>query len=110
MMDRRTILGLLAALPAAARPRHAQAQAAALAFTAIPDQDESRLVERFGRVAAYLQSALGVPVAYVPVKSYPAAQLSPHFFPFGISSLYEPTGRRLLDRHSGFVRLRSVRG
>ena len=76
-MNRRTILGLLAALPAAARPRPAQAQAvaqgAALAFTAIPDQDESRLVERFGRVAAYLQGALGVPVTYVPVKSYPAA-------------------------------------
>ena len=42
-------------------------------FTAIPDQDETRLVERFGRVATYLEAALGVPVAYVPVKSYPAA-------------------------------------
>ena len=37
-------------------------------FTAIPDQDETRLVERFTRVAEYLQSKLGV-----PVKSYPAA-------------------------------------
>ena len=42
-------------------------------FTAIPDQDASRLTERFGRVAAYLQEKLGVPVKYVPVKSYPAA-------------------------------------
>ena len=42
-------------------------------FTAIPDQDATRLTERFGRVATYLQEKLGVPVKYVPVKSYPAA-------------------------------------
>lgn len=42
-------------------------------FTAIPDQDESRLVERFSRFASYLTSKLGVPVKYVPVKTYPAA-------------------------------------
>src|SRR5262249_53926357 len=42
-------------------------------FTAIPDQDETRLVERFTRVADYLQSKLAVPVKYLPVKSYPAA-------------------------------------
>ena len=42
-------------------------------FTAIPDQDESRLQERFGKVAAYLQKELGVEVKYVPVKSYAAA-------------------------------------
>lgn len=42
-------------------------------FTAIPDQDESRLEQRFGKVAEYLEDALGVPVKYVPVKSYPAA-------------------------------------
>ena len=42
-------------------------------FTAIPDQDQTRLVERFTRVADYLQAKLGVPVRYVPVKSYPAA-------------------------------------
>jgi phosphonate transport system substrate-binding protein len=44
-----------------------------LIFTAIPDQDETRLVERFTRVAEYLQGKLGVPVKYLPVKSYPAA-------------------------------------
>jgi phosphonate transport system substrate-binding protein len=44
-----------------------------LVFTAIPDQDETRLVERFTRVAEYLQGELGVPVKYLPVKSYPAA-------------------------------------
>ncbi len=42
-------------------------------FTGIPDQDESRLVERFGKVAHYLQDRLGVPVQYIPVKNYPAA-------------------------------------
>ena len=42
-------------------------------FTAIPDQDETRLVERFSTVAVYLEEKLGVPVKYVPVKSYPAA-------------------------------------
>lgn len=44
-----------------------------LVFTGIPDQDESRLVERFGKVATYLEGKLGVPVRYIPVKSYPAA-------------------------------------
>lgn len=42
-------------------------------FTAIPDQDETRLVERFTKVAEHLQARLGVPVKYLPVKSYPAA-------------------------------------
>ena len=42
-------------------------------FTAIPDQDETRLVEKFTRVAQYLEGKLGLPVKYVPVKSYPAA-------------------------------------
>ena len=42
-------------------------------FTAIPDQDETHLVERFSKVATYLQEKLMVPVRYVPVKSYAAA-------------------------------------
>src|SRR5712691_1350789 len=45
----------------------------AFVFTAIPDQDETRLVERFTRVAEFLRSKLGVSVKYLPVKSYPAA-------------------------------------
>ncbi|RYC30821.1 putative selenate ABC transporter substrate-binding protein [Lichenibacterium minor] len=57
-----------AAAPAADKP--------AFVFTAIPDQDETRLAERFGKVAAYLEGKLGVPVRYVPVKSYPAAVTS----------------------------------
>lgn len=44
-----------------------------LVFTAIPDQDETALRERFGTVANYLESKLDVDVRYVPVKSYAAA-------------------------------------
>ncbi len=44
-----------------------------LYFSAIPNEDESKLVERFGKVGDYLAKALGVPVKYLPVKSYPAA-------------------------------------
>jgi phosphonate transport system substrate-binding protein len=51
----------------------ATAQSPTFVFTAIPDQDETRLVERFSRFAKYLEPKLGVPVKYVPVKSYPAA-------------------------------------
>ena len=42
-------------------------------FTAIPDQDESQLEKRFGGGALYLEEQLGVPVKYIPVKSYAAA-------------------------------------
>lgn len=51
----------------------AVAYAETFVFTAIPDQDESRLRTRFDRVAGYLQDKLGVEVNYVPVKSYAAA-------------------------------------
>lgn len=42
-------------------------------FTAIPDQDQTKLVERFQGVADYLSEQLDVDVRYVPVKSYAAA-------------------------------------
>lgn len=45
-------------------------------FTAIPDQDSTQLEKRFGKVATYLESALGIKVVYVPVKSYAAAVTS----------------------------------
>jgi phosphonate transport system substrate-binding protein len=51
----------------------ASTQSPTFTFTAIPDQDETRLVERFSRFAKYLEAKLGVPVKYVPVKTYPAA-------------------------------------
>ena len=43
-----------------------------LVFSAIPDQDETNLKKRFGGMADYLSEKLGVPVKYVPVKSYAA--------------------------------------
>ena len=51
----------------------APASAATLVFTAIPDEDESRLRTRFNKVATYLSGRLGVDVKFVPVKSYAAA-------------------------------------
>lgn len=51
----------------------ALAQADTFVFTAIPDADESRLQQRFGKVADYLSEQLGVQVQYIPVKSYAAA-------------------------------------
>ena len=42
-------------------------------FTAIPDQDTTRLQERFGKIADYLSEELGVTVKYIPVKSYSAS-------------------------------------
>ena len=41
-----------------------------LSFSAIPDQDETRLREKFEPVAAYLSAALAVPVEYVHATQY----------------------------------------
>ncbi len=51
----------------------AGAHAETFVFTAIPDEDESRLRARFDKVATYLSKKLGVDVKYIPVKSYGAA-------------------------------------
>lgn len=64
----RTLLAACAGLLTAAA-----ASAQTLYFSAIPDQDETALIERFSKVADYLESALGVDVEFLPVKSYPAA-------------------------------------
>ncbi len=56
---------LLNAMPVLAQPT--------FTFTAIPDQDTARLQQRFGKVAQYLSSALGIEVKYIPVKSYSAS-------------------------------------
>ncbi|MCZ6728874.1 MAG: putative selenate ABC transporter substrate-binding protein [SAR324 cluster bacterium] len=42
-------------------------------FTAIPDEDETRLRQRFTKVAHYLAGELKVEVEFIPVKSYAAA-------------------------------------
>src|SRR5262244_29679 len=70
-MFKRSILAL--SLLSVLAPGVARAQQATLVFTAIPDEDETRLVERFNQYAKYFEGKLGVPVKYLPVKSYPAA-------------------------------------
>src|SRR3954468_15198269 len=42
-------------------------------FTAIPDDNDARLRERFDKVAAYLGKKLGVEITYLPVKTYAAS-------------------------------------
>ncbi len=42
-------------------------------FTAIPDQDETMLKERFSKLATYLSRELNVEVKFIPVKSYAAS-------------------------------------
>jgi phosphonate transport system substrate-binding protein len=69
---KRVFLALLLAIPLGTSSVLAQSKPT-FVFTAIPDQDETRLVERFTRVADLLQKKLGVTVKYLPVKSYPAA-------------------------------------
>ena len=49
------------------------AWSADLTFTAIPDQDTTRLQNRFGKIAEYLTEKLGITVQYIPVKSYSAS-------------------------------------
>ena len=49
------------------------ASADTFVFTAIPDEDETRLQQRFQKVADYLADELEVDVRFVPVKSYAAA-------------------------------------
>lgn len=49
------------------------AHAETFVFTAIPDEDATRLRERFEQVADYLSDQLAVEVQYIPVKSYGAA-------------------------------------
>ena len=51
----------------------ASAWGADFTFTAIPDQDTTRLQERFGKIADYLSEKLGITVKYIPVKSYSAS-------------------------------------
>ena len=67
-MSRKLGLGLLFLLIFAGN-----AVAKDFVFTAIPDEDETRLAQRFDKVAAYLAKELGVPVRFIPVKSYAAA-------------------------------------
>ena len=69
---KRTMLALMFAIPLGTGSVLAQSKPT-FVFTAIPAQDETRLVQRFTRVADLLQKKLGLNVKYLPVKSYPAA-------------------------------------
>src|SRR5262249_54361553 len=60
-------------LPVLASFLAAGAAAKPFVFTAIPDDNEARLRERFDKVAAYLTKQLGVEVKFVPVKTYAAS-------------------------------------
>jgi phosphonate transport system substrate-binding protein len=42
-------------------------------FSAIPDDNEARLRERFDKVAAYIGKEMGVEMKYIPVKTYAAS-------------------------------------
>jgi phosphonate transport system substrate-binding protein len=66
------IAAVFGAVVLAAGPQPAYA-ADKFVFTAIPDEDESRLRKRFNKVAKYLSKKLGVTAEYIPVKSYAAA-------------------------------------
>jgi phosphonate transport system substrate-binding protein len=70
-----TILGLLAGglLASTVQAETTAAEKPTFVFTAIPDADESRLQQRFNKVAVYLSKQLNVNVKYIPVKSYSAA-------------------------------------
>lgn len=61
---------LLAALLAGTA---SMAKAETFYFSAIPDEDQTALVERFTKVAEYLEAELGVDVEFVPVKNYGAS-------------------------------------
>src|SRR5258706_14840703 len=68
-LRRRSFVGLVAAA-ALARPARAEET---LFFSAIPDEDETRLIARFNRVATYLAGKLGTALRYVPVKTHAAS-------------------------------------
>ena len=67
-IGRKLLLGCIAAMLSSS-----VFSAETFVFTAIPDQDEARLLERFSKVATYLTEQLGVETKYIPVKSYAAA-------------------------------------
>ena len=71
----RTVVSIVVAAAVLVAPVQAE-ETKTLVFSAIPDQDETALKARFGKVADYLSKTLEVPVKYVPVKSYAAAVTS----------------------------------
>src|SRR5262245_35706220 len=74
-MERKSIMNAFRALALtiALLALAASAFAKPFVFTAIPDDDETRLRQRFDKVAVYLSKQTGLDVKYVPVKSYSAS-------------------------------------
>ncbi len=72
-MKRLISSSIFAALMLFALMTNAQTNTQVFTFTAIPDQDEAHLQERFNKIADYLQKELQIEVRYIPVKSYAAA-------------------------------------
>ncbi len=70
LMLRQPLLARAAVLFALVSPL---AVADTLVFTAIPDEDETRLQQRFQSVADYLADELDVEVRFIPVTSYAAS-------------------------------------
>ncbi|MBS3803267.1 MAG: putative selenate ABC transporter substrate-binding protein [Oleiphilaceae bacterium] len=66
---KKSMIGALGAVTLASMPLAAET----FIFTAIPDEDETKLIERFRGMADYLSEELDVEVRYIPVKSYAAA-------------------------------------
>ena len=71
VFSRRGFVALVAGMVASVTG--AIAEPSTLYFSAIPDEDETKLTARFNKVAVYLSKELGFPVQYVPLKSYPAS-------------------------------------
>ena len=71
LVTRRAVAIALAGLGAGFNVAHAQSPT--LYFSAIPDEDETKLAARFNKVAAYLSRETGIPVQYIALKSYPAS-------------------------------------
>jgi phosphonate transport system substrate-binding protein len=70
-MSRLVRLGVALALLIAGFSAHVWAKP--FVFTAIPDDNEARLRERFDKVADYLTKQTGQEIRYVPVKTYAAS-------------------------------------
>lgn len=66
------VLAMLA-LACASNPPAEPSATPTLSFSAIPDQDSTRLRQKFDPIAAYLSAELAVPVQYVPSADYPAS-------------------------------------
>ena len=72
-LSRRALLPLALALSLASCSDEVQGGEKTLKFTAIPGENTAEMIEKFGLVAAHLETQLGVPVEYVHVSDYGAS-------------------------------------